>query len=152
MRIGSVVEIKKYDVMPRIVGEYAEIVDLQMQEVEKYRTYPIWGKILFGAQKGSIYGFQYDEVAEPALVWWEEKTPCWEMLRCPEAIRNECPAFRYRSLPCWEIEGTYSKLYDYGANGDSLDICQMCRVYKRWGQGEAIHIKLFGKGIATSTS
>ncbi len=147
MRIGSVVEIKKYDAVPGVVGEYAEIVDLQMQEFEKYRVYPIFAKILFGEQKGKIYGFQYDEVAEPALGCWEEKMPCWEMLRCPEAIRNECPAFRYRSLLCWEIEGTYSKLYDYGAKGDSIDICQGCRVYKRWSHGESIQIKLFGKGL-----
>ena len=152
MRIGSVVEIKKCDVMPGIVGEYAAIVDLQMVEIDKYRVYPIWAKILFGEQKGKVYGFKYDEVGEPALGFWEEKTPCWEMLRCPEEIRNECPAFRYRSLQCWEIEGTYSKLYDYGAKGDSLDICRGCRVCRRWGHGEPIQIKLRGKGIAISTS
>ena len=62
MRIGSVVEIKKYDVMPRIVGEYAEIVDLQMQEVEKYRTYPIWVKMTSGKYADKIYGFRVGEV------------------------------------------------------------------------------------------
>ena len=198
MKIGSVVEIKKCDAMTGVVGEHAEIVEMQIQEFEKYTVYPVWAKILSGEQKGKIYGFRYDEVevlpkaytektmktkmveqleeilrgvttfediteieraigevksnimAEPALGFWEEKTPCWEMLRCPEAIRNECPAFKYRSLPCWEIEGTYSKLYDYGAKGDSTDICQVCRVYKRWGHGEPIQIKLRGKGFDTA--
>ena len=84
---------------------------------------------------------------EPGLGFWEGKTPCWEMFRCPEEVRNECPAFKYRSLPCWEVEGTYCKLFDYGAKGDGTDICQYCRVYKRWGQGEPIEIKLRGKGI-----
>ena len=84
---------------------------------------------------------------EPGLGFWEGKTPCWEMFRCPEEVRNECPAFKYRSLPCWEVEGTYCKLFDYGAKGDGTDICQYCRVYKRWGQGEPIEIKLHGKGI-----
>lgn len=83
----------------------------------------------------------------PTLDFWEGKTPCWEVYRCPEEIKIECPAFKYRSLPCWEIEGTYSKLYDYGAKGDSLDICRGCRVYKRWGHGEPIEIKLLGKGF-----
>ena len=87
--------------------------------------------------------------AVPAEVWgfWEGKRPCWEMCQCPETIRGECPVPQYQSLPCWEIEGTYCKLDDYGARGDDIGICQVCRVYKRWGGGEPIQIKLFGKGI-----
>ena len=87
---------------------------------------------------------------EPSLGFWEGKTPCWEMFRCPEAVRSECPAFNYRSLPCWEIEGTYCKLDDYGATGQDTSICEVCRVYKKWGHGEPIEIKLLGKGIDTS--
>ena len=101
---------------------------------------------VIGDVKGKI-------LPEPTLGFWEGKTPCWEMFRCPEAMRNECPAFKYRSLPYWEIEGTYCKLYDYGAKGDGTDICQVCRVYKRWGHGEPIQLKLSGKGFnATAKS
>ena len=60
--------------------------------------------------------------------FWESKGPCWEMCQCPETIRSECPAYKYQSLPCWEIEGTYCKLDDYGARGDDTSICQICRV------------------------
>lgn len=98
---------------------------------------------VIGEVKGKI-------LPEPTLGFWEGKTPCWEMFRCPEAMKTECPAFKYRSLPCWEIEGTYSKLDDYGATGLDTSICEVCRVYKRWGHGEPIQIKLFGKGIDTS--
>ena len=98
---------------------------------------------VIGEVKGKI-------LPEPTLGFWEGKTPCWEMFRCPEAMKNECPAFKYRSLPCWQIEGTYCKLYDYGAKGDGTDICQVCRVYKRWGHGEPIQIKLLGKGFDTA--
>jgi len=87
---------------------------------------------------------------EPASGFWAGKTPCWEMFRCPEEMREECPAFKYRSTPCWEIEGTYCKLYDYGAKGDGTEICQYCRVYKKWGQGNPLEIKLRGKGINSS--
>jgi len=189
------------------VGEGAEVVEMQIQEFEKYRAYPIWAKMASGGRAGKIYGFKYDEIEilskvsevqdienerreeamdkktvehmekivkgvttieeiaeiervigevkgkilpEPALGFWEGKTPCWEMFRCPEAMKNECPAFKYRSLPCWQIEGTYCKLYDYGAKGDGTDICQVCRVYKRWGHGEPIEIKLLGKGFDTT--
>ena len=90
-------------------------------------------------------------LTEPGLGFWEGKIPCWEMFRCPEAMRNECPAFKYRTLPCWQIEGTYCKLFDYGARGDGAEICENCRVYKRWGHGEPIEIKLLGKGFDTTT-
>jgi len=206
MKMGDTVRIKECPVA-ELVGENAEIVELQMQEFERYRVYPIWAEITSGEHKGKFYGFKYDEVEilpkvyepqgtsnkrreetmgkkvieqveeivkdvttveeiaeiervigevkgkilpEPALGFWEGKTPCWEMFRCPEAMKNECPAFKYRSLPCWQIEGTYCKLYDYGAKGDGTDICQVCRVYKRWGHGEPIEIKLLGKGFDTA--
>ncbi|MBA7646368.1 hypothetical protein ES703_54130 [subsurface metagenome] len=87
---------------------------------------------------------------EPSLGFWEGKTACWELFRCPQAVQDECPAFHYRSLPCWEIEGTYCKLDDYGATGQETSICEVCRVYKKWGHGEPIEIKLVGKGIDTS--
>jgi len=82
-----------------------------------------------------------------ALGFWGGKTPCWEIFCCPETIRDECPAFKYRNLPCWQIEGTYCKLLDYGQRGDSTDICWVCQVYKRYGNGEPIEIKHFGKGF-----
>jgi len=206
MRVGDTVRIKKCDPLLEVVGETAKIADLQMQEFEEYRTYPIWVKMTSGERKGKVYGFQHDEIEilpkvhgvrtagskiiggagsvkskvarqleeilkgvdtmediveieravnevkgkillEPALGFWEGKTPCWEMLRCPEAIRNECPAFKYRELPCWQIEGTYTKLHGYGQEGDNTDVCRVCRVYKRWGQNEPIEIKLRGKGF-----
>jgi len=203
MKIGDTVKIRECPIA-ELVGENAEIADMQFQEFEKYTVYPLWVEITSGEHKGKFYGFKYDEVEilpkayeakdtsikreeetmkkkvleqveeivkdvttveeiteiervisevkgkilpEPTLGFWEGKTPCWEMFRCPEAMKNECPAFKYRSLPCWQIEGTYCKLYDYGAKGDGTDICQVCRVYKRWGHGEPIQIKLLGKGF-----
>jgi len=205
MKIGDTVKIRECPIA-ELVGENAEIAEMQFQEFEKYTVYPLWVEITSGEHKGKFYGFKYDEVEilpkaykpqgtsnkrrdepmkkvieqveeivkgvttveeiaeiervigevkgkilpEPTLGFWEGKTPCWEMFRCPEAMRNECPAFKYRSLPCWQIEGTYCKLYDYGAKGDGTDICQVCRVYKRWGHGEPIEIKLLGKGFDTA--
>jgi len=206
MKIGDTVRIRECPIA-ELVGGNAEIVEMQMQEFERYRLYPVWARITSGERAGKTYGFKYGEVEmltkahevegiknkrreeimktkvleqveeivkgvstveeiaeiervigevkgkiipEPTLGFWEGKTPCWEMFRCPEAMKNECPAFKYRSLPCWQIEGTYCKLYDYGSKGDGTDICQVCRVYKRWGHGEPIDIKLFGKGFNAS--
>ena len=207
MKIGDIIKIKKCDSLPEVVGENAEIVDMQIQEFEKYTVYPLWVKMTSGDRKGKIYGFRYDEVeilprayeaqiaskrgrvetvktkvveqveellrgittveeiaeverainevkgrilAEPTLGFWEGKTPCWEMVRCPEAIKIDCPAFKYRSLPCWEIQGTYCKLDACGNIGLDISICKICQVYKRYGHDELIRIKLFGKGVVTS--
>ncbi len=89
-------------------------------------------------------------LAEPSLGFWQGKTSCWEMYRCPDALKSDCPAFKYRSLPCWTIEGTYCKLDHYGVTGVDISICQVCRVYKKYGHGEPIKIKLFGKGLNRS--
>ena len=89
-------------------------------------------------------------VLQPPAGFWAEKRPCWEMCQCPEMIRNECPAPKFQAVPCWEIEGTYCKLDDYGASGDDTTICQICRVYKRWGENAEIKVSLRGKGINTS--
>ncbi len=203
MKVGDVVNIKACDSMPELVGCDAQVVDLQSQPHEKYRTYSIWAKLTSGKSKGKIYGFHDGEldivtgtapvkavaagVGQPVRAtvieqidqllsgvvttseineierrlseargripatggkgFWEDKTPCWETFRCPEVIRNECPAYRFTSLPCWEIEGTYSKLSNFGEKGDKTDICQHCRIYKKYGDGKPIQIKLVGQGM-----
>ncbi len=81
--------------------------------------------------------------------YWADKQPCWEKCHCPESIKSECPAFLYQFLPCWEIEGTYCKLDDHGSTGKDTSICEVCRVYKKYGKGAPIKLKLMGKGINT---
>ncbi len=94
---------------------------------------------------------QREEITqEETMGFWAGKTPCWKMCHCPQMIREECPATKYPFHPCWEIEGTYCKLDDYGATGRDTSICQVCRVYKRWGGKQPIRLKLFGRGIDTS--
>lgn len=80
-------------------------------------------------------------------VYWTDKSPCWEQCHCPEMIKRDCPATKYQFVACWEIEGTYCKLNDYGATGTDTTICQVCKVYKKYGGGAAIKIKLFGRGL-----
>jgi len=83
--------------------------------------------------------------------FWKDKSPCWDMCRCPTQIREECPAYTNRLLPCWEIEGTYGKLAMEGgrANGQNTTVCQTCRVYKKYGARQPIRHRLVGAGIDT---
>jgi hypothetical protein len=89
---------------------------------------------------------------EPAVEvsdFWAGKSPCWEMCRCPPVMKNDCPANRFTSLPCWEIEGTYCKLQQKGPSvtGTDTGICEICRVHKKYGGNRPIELKLFGRGI-----
>jgi len=79
--------------------------------------------------------------------FWVDKNPCWETCHCPQIIQNDCPAPKYQFVPCWEIEGTYCKLNDFGAKGNDTSICEICRVYKKYGKEEKIKLSIFGKGI-----
>lgn len=82
--------------------------------------------------------------------FWTGKAPCWELSHCTNMVKAECPAFKYQFLPCWEIEGTYCKLDDYGSDGRDTSICEVCQVYKKYGDGKPIQLKLMGRGINTS--
>lgn len=90
-------------------------------------------------------GTAYGEQKERNLGYWQGKTPCWEMTGCPKAIKIECPAIRCESLPCWQIEGTFRKIFDYEQGGDGTAMCRLCEVYKKYGGGEPIEIKLLVK-------
>ncbi|MBM3156215.1 MAG: hypothetical protein FJ004_02890 [Chloroflexi bacterium] len=92
---------------------------------------------------------------EPAVEvsdFWAGKSPCWEMCHCPPVIKVDCPANKFTSLPCWEIEGTYCKLQQKGAvlSGTDTSICESCRVHKKYGASRPIELKLFGRGIDKS--
>ena len=86
---------------------------------------------------------------ESGTDFWAGKTVCWQICRCPPAIKDECPANKYTSFPCWEIEGTFCKLQINGpvATGTDTGICEVCRVYKKYSGGKRIELKLLGKGI-----
>ena len=88
--------------------------------------------------------------ADSGVNFWTDKAPCWELCNCPEMIKSECPVEKYQFLPCWEIEGTYCKLDDYSNDGKDTSICEICRVYKKYGAGKPIQLKLLGRGINTS--
>ncbi|MBN1376373.1 MAG: hypothetical protein JXA01_09480 [Dehalococcoidia bacterium] len=79
--------------------------------------------------------------------FWAGKQPCWEKCHCPDMIKGECPAAKYQFLPCWEIEGTYCKLNDMGTTGRDTRVCEVCPVYKKYGNDEPIRLKLYGRGM-----
>jgi hypothetical protein len=82
-----------------------------------------------------------------STVYWDRRIPCWKMTKCPEPIHSDCPAYRNRDYPCWEIEGTYCKWNEWGANGRDTSLCLKCEVYVKYGEGKRIELKLRRVGL-----
>jgi len=38
----------------------------------------------------------------PAIKKLLDLTPCWEIKKCPQDVREACSAFIDRTIPCWE--------------------------------------------------
>ena len=49
-------------------------------------------------------------------------TPCWQIINCPEEVREGCPAFNESSTPCWLLEDTCTH--------KTKDDCRQCQVYQ----------------------
>ena len=51
-------------------------------------------------------------------------SPCWILRNCPEALRNQCPAYFTKDKPCWEIEDTLCHIVM-----ESPKTCEICTVF-----------------------
>ena len=131
IKSGIIIHVVGYMFYEGFINQYLDAYELKIMKIKQE----------IAVQIGKTVGKTID--------FWQGKSPCWEMCHCPEDIKGQCPASKNTFLPCWEIEGTYLKLSDDGIRGDDLSICQVCRVYKRYGQGKPIEIKLKGKGLDT---
>ena len=66
--------------------------------------------------------------------YWIGKTPCWEIIHCPDSIRNYCPVYLNPDIPGWRVGGAYCPLFDSREiYGDFKEVCRHCRVYQEMG-------------------
>jgi hypothetical protein len=107
------------------------------EKIEKPVTVKVFAKRISGEDKGALVAGSF----------WSGKVPCWQMCFCPPVIKEECPSPRYESFACWEIEGTWCKLSPDAVSGSNTALCETCIVYRKYGEGRPIDIKLKGKGI-----
>ncbi len=63
------------------------------------------------------------------------KTPsdkCWDILKCSEKRRKNCPASEFNSGDlCWFINGTKCSGKTHNTWEEKMDECKECRVFKR---------------------
>ena len=51
------------------------------------------------------------------------KTPCWQLIDCPPEQREDCPAYQYQNVSCWEHFRSADELLD--------EKCIDCQVFLR---------------------
>ena len=62
IKVGGICQINGCKEISGVHGSLGQIVDIQTPGVETYASYPLWIKLLSGQRKGSVYGFNYDEI------------------------------------------------------------------------------------------
>lgn len=55
---------------------------------------------------------------------------CWDILNCPSASRQKCPAYNSPEDRCWQITGTWCKGVQQGDARGKLRNCMTCEAFK----------------------
>ena len=56
--------------------------------------------------------------------------PCWVMQNCPDALREDCPAWELQiGYLCWFINGTICRGEAQKSWPEKMTICRRCRVF-----------------------
>lgn len=57
--------------------------------------------------------------------------PCWVIKKCPEAVRENCPAWELQAGQlCWFINGTICQGNIQIGWNEKMEICRKCKVFK----------------------
>ena len=57
--------------------------------------------------------------------------PCWVVKKCPEAVRQNCPAWELQvGQLCWFINGTICQGNIQIGWNEKMEICRKCKVFK----------------------
>jgi len=61
----------------------------------------------------------------------KKNKPCWEIKKCPQAIRQNCPAWELQlGQLCWFINGTICEGKAQSGWTEKMNICKKCKVFK----------------------
>ncbi len=59
---------------------------------------------------------------------------CWEIMKCSEEARNNCPAYPDKGLDCWKITGTQCSggKYKKASLLEKIIHCRQCEFYEKY--------------------
>ncbi len=55
---------------------------------------------------------------------------CWDVMNCPAATRQKCPAYNSEEDRCWQVAGTWCKGIQQGDFRSKLRNCMTCEAFK----------------------
>ncbi|MGB3223163.1 MAG: transcriptional regulator [Desulforhopalus sp.] len=62
----------------------------------------------------------------------QESINCWELRKCPEETREQCPAWEFNSGQfCWFISGTICENITHTSWDKKMQVCKKCVVMKK---------------------
>ncbi len=67
--------------------------------------------------------------------YYEGMPECWDVMNCPEEIRENCPAYPEHGKECWKVTGTKCSQggHDMSVVSDKILYCRNeCRFYKEY--------------------
>ncbi len=70
----------------------------------------------------------------PAIKTMYSFIPCWDIIKCSESDRDNCPAFLNSENPCWA--------YEHENNVCSRINCRQCQIYTDFNNCDKIKEKL----------
>lgn len=62
---------------------------------------------------------------------YKNNEPCWVIKKCPEAVRENCPAWELQAGQlCWFINGEICQGNVQKSWNEKMQICRKCKVFK----------------------
>jgi len=66
-----------------------------------------------------------------ALAGKRSRKPCWTVTDCPTSVRNECPAWEFRTGDlCWFISGTHCQGKVQVNWREKMELCRSCEMLR----------------------
>ncbi len=63
---------------------------------------------------------------------YENKRPCWTIIKCPMEIRKKCPAWEFKTGHlCWFISGTLCHGEVQENWHEKIRICRQCKMFQQ---------------------
>jgi hypothetical protein len=116
------------------IGTLAGKVGLSVSAIRKYE---VAGLIISHRTSSGHRMFSYEDISRIRVIKHMIKNlgistegirrlqallPCWDLLPCDKKVRDECPAFKDSTKPCWMIKDAHCTL-----QGNE---CRYCIVYR----------------------
>lgn len=109
-------------ILGKTQAQMAQLLGTSLRAVESYEQG--WRKIPLHIERQILFLLVMNKRRE-------QVAPCWVIQDCPEATRNQCPAWEYKcGNLCWFINGTLCRGEKQKNWESKMKICQKCAVFQ----------------------